>query len=152
MRIKSHKTTYGGTMFRSRLEATWAAFFDIEGLPWAYEPVDLDGWVPDFVLWLDRPVYVEVKPAPLKPVAAIPRCVVLDASFAGFDKARSHCETLDVLLLGLQPNSHADYFGIGTQLDPPNGMPWWPLHDTLKVHGAKEKWGAALAATQWVKS
>lgn len=57
---------------RSRLEATWAAFFDEMRIDWEYEPVDMDGWIPDFAIWMmsrqgsDRltpePMYVEVKP------------------------------------------------------------------------------------------
>src|SRR5690554_7919610 len=58
--IKAHPTTYAGVNFRSRLEATWAAFFDLCGWEWEYEPFDLEGWVPDFVL--ERRVAVEVKP------------------------------------------------------------------------------------------
>lgn len=54
-------TTYAAINFRSRLEAKWAAFFDACGWPWHYEPVDLDGWIPDFALgWW--PMLVEVKP------------------------------------------------------------------------------------------
>lgn len=50
--IKSHPTSYGGVNFRSRLEARWAAFFDLVGWKWEYEPIDLNGWVPDFrVQW-----------------------------------------------------------------------------------------------------
>lgn len=46
--IKSHPTKYNGVLFRSRLEARWAAFFDIAGWSWQYEPIDLPGWTPDF--------------------------------------------------------------------------------------------------------
>ena len=46
--IKAHPTEYSGVVFRSRLEARWAAFFDIVGWKWEYEPIDLDGWTPDF--------------------------------------------------------------------------------------------------------
>jgi len=46
--IKAHPTTYNGTQFRSRLEARWAAYFDLAGWDWEYEPVDLNGWSPDF--------------------------------------------------------------------------------------------------------
>ena len=61
--IKAHPTTYAGTKFRSRLEARWAAFFDLLGWQWQYEPVDLNGWTPDFAIRCkDGPVYVEVKP------------------------------------------------------------------------------------------
>jgi hypothetical protein len=46
--IKAHPTKYKGVMFRSRLEARWAAFFDLAGWSWEYEPIDLPGWSPDF--------------------------------------------------------------------------------------------------------
>jgi len=46
--IKSHPTLYKGVKFRSRLEARWAAFFDLAGWSWEYEPIDLPGWSPDF--------------------------------------------------------------------------------------------------------
>jgi hypothetical protein len=41
-------TTYRDVRFRSRLEAKWAAFYDLSGWPWVYEPFDLPGWSPDF--------------------------------------------------------------------------------------------------------
>jgi len=47
-KIKAHKTYYKDVMFRSRLEARWAAFFDLAGWQWEYEPVDLVWWSPDF--------------------------------------------------------------------------------------------------------
>lgn len=47
-RFKSHKTEYRNVVFRSRLEAWWAAFFDRVGWEWEYEPIDLYGWTPDF--------------------------------------------------------------------------------------------------------
>ena len=56
-------TEYGGTTFRSRLEARWAAWFDRRGIAWDYEPARFDGWIPDFRLMLDGvEVYAEVKP------------------------------------------------------------------------------------------
>lgn len=60
-------TTYKGIKFRSRLEARWAAYFDLrdDGLKWAYEPIDLPGWIPDFMLeipGIELPALAEVKP------------------------------------------------------------------------------------------
>lgn len=56
-------TRYKGITFRSRLEARWAVLFDSFGWPWEYEPLDLDGYVPDFVLKFDAGhIAVEVKP------------------------------------------------------------------------------------------
>lgn len=62
--MKAYPTMYNGRQYRSRLEARWAAMFDLLGWSFEYEPFDLDGWIPDFVLtggkW--REVLVEVKP------------------------------------------------------------------------------------------
>lgn len=64
--IKAHPTRYKEIEFRSRLEATWAAFFDITGWRWKYEPIDLEGWTPDFEIEHPRlypkKIFVEVKP------------------------------------------------------------------------------------------
>lgn len=69
--IKAHPTKYNGVQFRSRLEARWAAFFDLAGWDWEYEPIDLVGWSPDFRLTIPCPhsecngshtLLVEVKP------------------------------------------------------------------------------------------
>jgi hypothetical protein len=50
-------------LFRSRLEARWAAFFDSLQWPWSYEPLDLDGYIPDFFVDLNgEHVLIEVKP------------------------------------------------------------------------------------------
>lgn len=58
-------TRYGGTLFRSRVEARWATFFDAAGIRFQYEP---DGfrlrpgavYLPDF--WLtDLRLFLEVK-------------------------------------------------------------------------------------------
>jgi len=58
-------TTYRGTPMRSRLEASWAAAFDIHGLLWEYEPrafADQTGqYLPDFHL-PTRGLWIEVKP------------------------------------------------------------------------------------------
>lgn len=61
--ITPHPTTYAGVRFRSRLEARWAAFFDLADWAWEYEPIELAGWAPDFLVTLpDVRLYVEVKP------------------------------------------------------------------------------------------
>lgn len=57
-------TMYRGVRFRSRLEAKWAVMFDLLAWPWLYEPFDLDGTIPDFLLRFEATeVLVEVKPA-----------------------------------------------------------------------------------------
>lgn len=55
-------TLYRGIQFRSRLEATWAAFISACGWQWEYEPAIFDGkgWLPDFLILPE--ILVEVKP------------------------------------------------------------------------------------------
>lgn len=66
-------TRYKGYMFRSRLEARWAVFFDALGVPWLYEKEGYDLgdaglYLPDF--WLETPelglhqdgIWLEIKP------------------------------------------------------------------------------------------
>jgi len=66
MDIKPIETAYNGYLFRSRLEARWAVFFDELGIKYEYEPEGFDlgehGWyLPDF--WLpENNIWVEIKP------------------------------------------------------------------------------------------
>lgn len=71
--VKAIPTSYAGVRFRSRLEARWAAFFDLLEWKWDYEPIDLNGYIPDFIVrrpmmsydgiaGLEDPFIVEVKP------------------------------------------------------------------------------------------
>lgn len=61
--IQAIPTRYAGHEFRSRLEARWAAMFDRCRWLWQYEPLDLPGWIPDFLLpGPTPPMLVEVKP------------------------------------------------------------------------------------------
>lgn len=60
--INGIKTLYRGIQMRSRTEAKWAAMFDELGWGWQYEPEDLAGYIPDFILRFDEaPLLVEVK-------------------------------------------------------------------------------------------
>ena len=62
--IKSKPTVYKNVKFRSRLEARWAAFFDLIGWRWQYESHDFNGWTPDFIVYGsdDRFILIEIKP------------------------------------------------------------------------------------------
>ena len=63
-RIAAIPTVYNGRQYRSRLEAKWAAFFDLLGWRFEYEPADFGKWSPDFLLFCENvsPIFVEVKP------------------------------------------------------------------------------------------
>lgn len=56
-------TVYDGIEYRSRLEARWAAFMSNIGWEYVYEPFDGDGYIPDFIVHGEQPLFVEVKPA-----------------------------------------------------------------------------------------
>lgn len=63
--IQAIETVYKGITFRSRLEATWAAMFDLLGWRWEYECDPINGWLPDFLISAKYPadhIPVEVKP------------------------------------------------------------------------------------------
>lgn len=51
-----------GIQFRSRIEAQWAEMFTKLGWDWEYEPFDLKGYIPDFIIKFPyKHVLVEVK-------------------------------------------------------------------------------------------
>ena len=77
-------TEYRHTRFRSRLEARWAVFFDALGWGWAYEPFDLAGYIPDFVLAFDGgELLVEVKPCLVLAALYDHRQRVIDSGWQG---------------------------------------------------------------------
>lgn len=105
--IKAIPTFYNGTQYRSRLEARWAAFFDLVGWRYDYEPQDLNGWIPDFALrgqgideFTPRITLVEVKPVSERPLDI---CGEIERSGV----------THEVVLCGLGPihTEHGIYLG-----------------------------------------
>jgi hypothetical protein len=101
--MKSHPTKYAGTNFRSRLEARWAAFFDLAKWSWEYEPVDDEGWVPDFILTRSG-IPVEVKPIewPAVDKFDVDRVFNITRTREDLEKVRKS-NRLDILVLGAYP-------------------------------------------------
>jgi hypothetical protein len=85
-------TIYKSIRFRSRLEAKWAAFFDLLKWRYEYEPYDLDGWIPDFIIMGEKEILVEVKPFTEKESFDIGK---LFKAARGTEK-----ETKEIILLG----------------------------------------------------
>ena len=90
-------TRFQGCLYRSRLEARWAAFFTRCRWRFTYEPFDLGAWSPDFLLHSRFPqspsVLVEVKPIEH-----------IDAeTCARMERARPATPNYELLLLGLSP-------------------------------------------------
>lgn len=68
---KAIPCSYNGRNFRSLLEGRIAYFFDKMNFNWKYEPIELDGYIPDFVLEypvesnaypVNTTLFVDVKP------------------------------------------------------------------------------------------
>lgn len=89
MKTAAIPTIHRGVQMRSLAEARWAAFFDYMGWVWDYEPMEFEGWIPDFVL--NGKVLVEVKGGAL--------------SFEELkrDVGKARHPTLPVLLFGAAP-------------------------------------------------
>lgn len=62
MNIPAIPTKYRGRQYRSLLEARWAAFFYLLRWDVEYEPFELNGWIPDFIIHEKTTILVEVKP------------------------------------------------------------------------------------------
>ncbi len=93
------ETVYRGYRFRSRAEARWAAYFDLLKWKWQYEPLDLMGYIPDFVLEFREPLLIEVKGG------------VLPADAFGSEQIAMACSKIEVsgwkhraVVVGAAPN------------------------------------------------
>lgn len=150
--IKAIPTTYAGTRFRSRLEARWAAFFDLAGVKWEYEPFDLDGWAPDFLIKTDpdsvglmfdpESVLCEVKPVDIDDV-------ILNGDVTDFEKAVAHSDKHPVILLGYAPKKDG---GIGfVAWGEPFSEQWSSVYDTisLRIVDSEWMWREAGNIVQW---
>lgn len=94
--MRSIPTTHAGTNFRSRLEARWAALFDLLEWKWTYEPMDADGYIPDFLVTVGVcKVLVEVGP-----------CLGYDDYVAKSEKLFAMDTTLPRFVVGVEPEVH----------------------------------------------
>jgi hypothetical protein len=102
--LKAIDTPYRGYLFRSRLEARWAVFFDALGLQWGYEVEGYDlgelRYLPDFkVVGPDGVIWIEVKRKEIEE----------DAKFSLFSRRISHPDR--ALLVSGTPLEYLDYWG-----------------------------------------
>lgn len=60
--VKGIVTYWRYRRYRSQTEAKWACMFDSLGWKYEYEPYELNGWIPDFILLGDSEILVDLKP------------------------------------------------------------------------------------------
>jgi hypothetical protein len=100
MELVARPTTYRGIPMRSRLEARVAAYLDVDGSPWEYEPRAFASrrgqYLPDFLVTDDagRRVYIEVRPTVHRARSALDQMPIIWAS------------ELDAWLMILIPDLH----------------------------------------------
>lgn len=101
--VKAVQTKYNNRIFRSRLEATWAALFDLLDWDWEYEPFDLDGWFPDFIVSNKKhgkgELLIEVKPYILGED-------LKDPDHKETKEKIKKCTDKECLLVGISPFDH----------------------------------------------
>jgi hypothetical protein len=125
--------------------------FDKMGFQWSYEPIDFNGWTPDFLLRpnirdQDHDVYAEVKPV-----------FAPDPDDRLYEKAAKHWQSMWVLLLGAAPMDHM----VGRLMDPPEddrGVDWsdmqgtlsgWNVSDWTRHADMQQFWREAGNRVQW---
>lgn len=150
LNIKPIETEYNGYLFRSRLEARWAVFFDAAGIEYQYETegfVLQDGtrYLPDFYLpWFN--CYVEIKPKVKKKIESGERmCKQL---------FRDHGDCVTMLCVGDPLNNDMRIFCCDTT-DSSGGENWFEAsfsegtwwEDDCGEHGTSKHWISLIAET-----
>ncbi len=92
MKLSGIPTNYKSRRYRSRIEARWAKMFDLLDWQYEYEPYDLNGWIPDFILLGASEILVEVKFHTILSEFDINKCL---EAMCGTEK-----ENKEILLLG----------------------------------------------------
>lgn len=146
-RIKAVPTTYGGVVFRSRLEARYAVLMDAVKINWTYEPerIQLPGggtYLPDFVTAAGA--YIEVKGAEEN----------LDKPY--LIRAASVLGHLSVL--GPIPSCRSGIPGRTVLTSPGNGkvedvrmwLVWWDYRDVPWEQRVRPPTVEGLSATGWL--
>jgi len=161
--IKAIPTEYKGIKMRSKLEATWAQFFDAVGFEWEYEKHRLPGWLVDFSIkmasgeWL----HCEVKPADIETTQRRQEYLRHEKREAllsefGYNKAMKQAnKNVSVAMLGLHPfytSRDAKQLCIGLFYGNPfpgEPDPIAPLFDTLALKYDNGKFGLSACWGVW---
>lgn len=150
MTIEAVPSWYAGTVFRSKLEADWAATLDDWRIAWQYEPETISlpsgvTYIPDF--WLpDHGIWLEVKGTG---VPRIEKAVELGKTRACRCETDCACQWPggEFVLIGHPPvryNPWADY-------DPnADHRAWWAVERASWRHHGHINWSNTTGRTTWL--
>lgn len=157
-------TMYKGIQMRSRLEAKWAAMFDLLGWTWEYEPLDLNGWIPDFAITnianVSPTMGQKIKPvlAEVKPIFQLDWSITdkIERSIAAPVNENHECDTPQ--WKAFFETSQYDYMLFGAGFNP--GWPtlgwymqslfgWFPLFIRMSDLELKLLWDHCTNKLQW---
>lgn len=162
--MKAIQTEYNGYLFRSRLEARWAVFFDALGIEYLYEHEGFDlgeplGWyLPDF--WLPGiECWAEVKPKIFTEIEfdkckKLGNCLLLDSGtpigmrgyvYTDFPKELTYQNYLTDDLTG---GGYKDYGKVMLEYSKRKGRPWLLLGETVFDYDHNDSIRATEAAKQ----
>ncbi len=140
-KIPAIPTMYGGTQFRSMLEARWAAFFDLIKWRWTYEPYEQHGWIPDFLLNGSGSCTKHSLLAEVKPITEF-----CEETANKIEAASRGVKPLSLLLLGATTPLNSTKVGIDELWNRSREQIGWLLdmRNREKDLGQENRWDKAL--------
>ncbi|MCE1181727.1 MAG: hypothetical protein LWW81_05390, partial [Rhodocyclales bacterium] len=134
--------TYNGIQFQTKLEAVWAAFFDLAGWQWWQNPKPIEDWKPDFKVTFECG-HSECGGSHTLLISVLP--------VSTLDKLEGHPALSYQFTV---PNSEAD--GGALLGNRPAASEWVISHGAgggsedvyFRVHNADELWNKALTLVQ----
>jgi len=150
MTIEARPSWYGGTVFRSKLEADWAATLDDWRIVWQYEPETItlpsgvtyipDFWLPELGIWL------EVKGTG---VPRIEKAVELGQARACHCEGGCTCQWPggEFVLIGHPPRKFDPWADHDPETDH---RPYWVVERASWNHHGHPNWSNTNGRTTWL--
>lgn len=149
MTVEAIPSWYAGIVFRSKLEADWAATLDRYHVPWQYEPETLTlpsgaTYIPDF--WLpDHGIWLEVKGTG---VPRIEKAIELGQTRACHCDGTCTCKWPggELVLIGHPPRQYNPWADHDPETDH---RPYWAVERASWNHHGHPNWSNTNQRTTW---